>query len=224
MAQKYVENDVVLVRPSAPPEARPGAKAWILHWAPRAEPYWAKLLAALPPGDVYRIQFEDEEVVYVLEDHLEPFPGATEADREFARIRNLSAALKYAADYDDLENALELLEGGGDPRHQQGHPLIVAIQSPSPRVTLAMIRHGADVNGLYESNAGRFQGTTTTPLLHAIKCGDPTVVYMLLAAGADPNLCGSEGVKPLVVVDTIRAGEEAKTAIRDALIAAGGKR
>jgi len=57
-------------------------------------------------------------------------------------------------------------------------------------VVLALLEHGADVNAW---NVGR----DVTPLLVAVFEGQQAAVELLLKAGADPNVCSSEGDTPL---------------------------
>src|SRR5262249_1424862 len=53
-----------------------------------------------------------------------------------------------------------------------------------------LLRHGADVNGWA-------QPRTVTPLVPAVLIKHIEAVHILLAAGADPNVCDDEGRAPL---------------------------
>jgi ankyrin repeat protein len=109
----------------------------------------------------------------------------------------------------DVDRLAELLAAGEDPntplKSRYGisyglTPLHVAVAEldavsedepggPIDAVVL-LLRHGADVNGWDESR-------TVTPLVTAVLIKHIEAVHILLAAGADPNVCDDEGRSPL---------------------------
>jgi ankyrin repeat protein len=124
----------------------------------------------------------------------------------------LNSSLIDAADGRPQE-ALDLLEAGADPN---GYPLIMAIQSPAPSVVKAMLEHGVDPNLPY---------LETTPLIHAVQRCDLQMVTLLLGGGANPNGVNTQGVSAMQVASalSLTGGSGNAVAVRDALVAAGGK-
>jgi len=61
-------DDIVIVRPTATPEKRPGSKAWIVGvFKVRPGPYFDKF----PKGIVYTVEYEDGSSTEVHEDDLD---------------------------------------------------------------------------------------------------------------------------------------------------------
>ncbi|HYQ14909.1 MAG TPA: ankyrin repeat domain-containing protein [Polyangiaceae bacterium] len=99
----------------------------------------------------------------------------------------------------DSKRLAQLLDAGSDPNAlQQSYPswtpLHAAIEAlengGSVEAIVLLLRHGASPNG--------WDGARdSTPLLMAIFRGQPAVVRLLLASGADPNVVGAEGDSPL---------------------------
>jgi hypothetical protein len=68
MKPKFNYDDVVLVRPTASPQLRPGANAWVVGvFETRPGPYFDKF----PEGVVYTIEFEDGSSLEIHEQDLE---------------------------------------------------------------------------------------------------------------------------------------------------------
>jgi hypothetical protein len=123
----------------------------------------------------------------------------------------MSEPLLDAIKTGDVDRLAELLAEGGDPnmhfktRYGIGYgftPLHVAVAElealsesepggPIDAVVL-LLRHGADVNGWDESRK-------VVPILTAAIVNRIEAMRILLAAGADPNVCGGEGASPLRV-------------------------
>jgi ankyrin repeat protein len=111
----------------------------------------------------------------------------------------MSPELFQAIRRHDSAQVDQLLANGADPNalsptSPYWRPLHVAIEQleegGSVDVVLALLRHGADVNG-WDSDAD------ITPLLLAIFDDQQQVVEILLNAGADPNVVNGEGDSPL---------------------------
>ena len=115
----------------------------------------------------------------------------------------MSTNLFEAIDRHDLDRLAELLASGADPNEKTSvpvysiyTPLMAAVGAfadgcPIDAIVL-LLRHGASVNGLgfpYEAS----------PLLVAVRLRLPEAARILLAAGADTNVCDDEGDSPLRV-------------------------
>jgi ankyrin repeat protein len=133
----------------------------------------------------------------------------------------LDALLVYAADFGELDEAVELMQAGADPN---GYALIMAIQAGHPRIVQAMLSFGADPNRRYVGLAPGRQATT--PLNHAVACRELETIALLLDAGADPNAKDGEGLSSL---ERLRASSPAKASpdtdvtIRELLTSRGGR-
>lgn len=111
----------------------------------------------------------------------------------------MSAELFGAIENHDLDRLTALLQGGADPNAIKAewpkwlplHAAIEELEYGGPVEALVLLlRQGAHVDGLgADKNA--------TPLLMALFRKQLEAVRVLLAAGADPNLEGSEGDSPL---------------------------
>lgn len=64
---KFHYDDIVAVIDGAPPELRPGAKAWIVGVF---EDRPGKYFDIFPPGTVYSIEFEDGSSIEIHESNL----------------------------------------------------------------------------------------------------------------------------------------------------------
>jgi hypothetical protein len=73
MNHKFTYNDIITVKPSAPIEFSPGARAWVVALHDASE---GGYFARFPLGNVYTIEFEDGSSTEVHEMFL---------DREVAR-------------------------------------------------------------------------------------------------------------------------------------------
>ena len=121
----------------------------------------------------------------------------------------MSDALLDAIQSRDVARLAGLLAAGADPnargksRYGSGHeaPLQAAIgelealdsEAPGPIDALVLLlRHGASVKGWDASREG-------DPLLMAVLIKHLDAVRLLLAAGADANVCDGEGTSPLRV-------------------------
>jgi ankyrin repeat protein len=111
----------------------------------------------------------------------------------------MSKELFAAIDQHDVSRVKALLAGGADPNEPQPQrpglrPLQVAINELSEGggldVVLALLEYGADVNAWNVEQ-------DVTPLLVAVFEGQQEAVGALLKAGAEPNVCSSEGDTPL---------------------------
>jgi uncharacterized protein len=111
----------------------------------------------------------------------------------------MSAELFDAIEQHDLDRLVALLRGGADPNAVKSTPpgwtpLHASIEEleedGSVEALVHLLRHGAQVDA-WDS------GHDATPLLMAIFRGQLEAVRVLLAAGADPNVVGSEGDSPL---------------------------
>jgi ankyrin repeat protein len=111
----------------------------------------------------------------------------------------MSQELIAAIKRHDTVQVRALLAGGADPNEPQSkwpglRPLQVAINELSDGgefdVVLALIEHGADVNAWDVER-------DMTPLLVAVYENELAAVEALLKAGAEPNVCSSEGDTPL---------------------------
>lgn len=98
----------------------------------------------------------------------------------------------------DLDRLASLLSGGSDPNAVKPapphwSPLHEAINELEDggalEALILLLRHGAGVEG----------SEGDTPLLMALYREQPAAVYLLLAAGANPNVRGLEGDSPLRV-------------------------
>jgi ankyrin repeat protein len=125
-------------------------------------------------------------------------------------VISVSDELIVAIEAGNVERLAELLAAGADPNatvisryytlEERLTPLLVAVrelQPPSEEelggpidAVVLLLRYGADVNRWDEEHG-------STPLLNAVLANHIEAVRMLLAAGADPNVCGAEGDSPL---------------------------
>lgn len=121
----------------------------------------------------------------------------------------MSDALLEVLDAGDIDRLAELLAAGADPNqhfkflygiNRDITALQVAVaelEAPGANepggpidAVVLLLRHGADPNGWDETR-------DATPLLMAVMIKHVEAVRILLAAGADPNVRGSEGDSPL---------------------------
>jgi ankyrin repeat protein len=131
--------------------------------------------------------------------------------------------LMWAAYHNNVPMVRLLLERGADPNQSTsfGNPLSHACWSDSFEAALLLIAHGANVDA-------RDALADFTPLHWAAgtESPRPQLVKLLLAHGADPNAAGGEPVGAFgLVPQTPRliAEKRGRTAIVDALVAAGAK-
>jgi hypothetical protein len=68
---KFTYDDIVTVRNGAPPNLRPGARAWVIAIFDRRETRPGKHFDAFPEGVVYTVEFEDGSTAEAHEDILE---------------------------------------------------------------------------------------------------------------------------------------------------------
>lgn len=111
----------------------------------------------------------------------------------------MSTELFEAIEKHDLDRLSALLSGGADPNASKPewpgwpalHAAINQLEEGGPiEALLLLLRHGASANGPSTPQ-------DAPPLLMALFRNQPEAVRLLLAAGADPNLAGSEGDSPL---------------------------
>jgi len=145
----------------------------------------------------------------------------------------------YRAIWDGNEGrALELIKAGADPNSTWGAthrietenravhlaPLQFALARSLPRVAVALIEAGADVNSRDDVGA--------TALIVAANKGMTDVVHALLAKGADPKAASRDGETPLHNAPNGPGGhypgfgkvpKSLKPEIRDMLVSAGAK-
>lgn len=69
---RFTYDDIVRIRSTARPEARPGARAWVVGVFADSRP--GEYFAGFPDGVVYSIEFEDGSSVEVHEDDLDLEP------------------------------------------------------------------------------------------------------------------------------------------------------
>jgi ankyrin repeat protein len=138
-------------------------------------------------------------------------------------VAGIRTPLMWAAYHNDLQMARLLLEWGADPNRSTyfGNPLSHACMSDSFQAAELLITRGANVNA--RDAVGEF-----TPLHWAAgtESPRPELVKLLLANGADPNAEGGESVGAFgLAPQTPRliAEKRGRTAIVDALVAAGAK-
>jgi len=112
--------------------------------------------------------------------------------------------LHYAAAQGHADILIELLRRGAPvnaPSTGGWTPLHGAVDNAHTQCVKTLIEHGAHVNTLgHESDASsppEYRGPARTPLLLAISQGDNEIVQLLIAAGADIDLAGSDGQSPL---------------------------
>jgi ankyrin repeat protein len=118
--------------------------------------------------------------------------------------------LIIAIETGDVDCLAKLLVAGADPNatvisryytlEERLTPLLVAVRELDPPsdqqpghpidAVVLLLRYGADVNLWDEKHS-------LTPLLIAVMINHAEAVHILLAAGADPNVCGDEGDSPL---------------------------
>jgi ankyrin repeat protein len=144
-------------------------------------------------------------------------------DPRAAAFAGLRTPLMWAAYYNDVRMIRLLLERGADPNHSTyfGNPLSQACWSDSVEAAKLLIARGANVNA-------RDAVADFTPLHWAAgtESPRPQLVKLLLANEADPNAAGGEPVGAFgLVPQTPRliAEKRGRTAIVDALVAAGAK-
>jgi ankyrin repeat protein/mono/diheme cytochrome c family protein len=135
----------------------------------------------------------------------------------------LRTPLMWAASHNDVRMVRLLLDRGADPNQSTyfGNPLSHACWTDSFEAAELLIARGANVNA-------RDAAADFTPLHWAAgtESSRPQLVKLLLAKGADPNAVGGEPVGALrLVPQTPRliAEKRGRTAIVDALVAAGAK-
>jgi hypothetical protein len=138
-------------------------------------------------------------------------------------VAGMRTPLMWAAYRNDLRMVRLLLEGGADPNQSTyfGNPLSHACMSDGVEAAELLIARGANVNA-------RDALANFTPLHWAAgtEWSRPRLVKFLLANGADPNASGGEPVGAFgLVPQTPRliAEKRGRTAIVDALVAAGAK-
>jgi ankyrin repeat protein len=131
--------------------------------------------------------------------------------------------LMWAAYHNDVRTVRLLLERGADPNQSTyyGNPLSHACWGDSFEAAEVLMAHGANVHA-------RDAAAGFTPLHWAAGTESlrPRLVKLLLANGADPNAAGGEPVGAFgLVPQTPRliAEKRGRTAIVDALVAAGAK-
>ena len=102
----------------------------------------------------------------------------------------LTRALQAAIDFNDPATVRALATAGADLKGQPG-------QEPLPRACLFAAREAAmaliEAGALVEPPAGQ----SDTPLLSACASGDPVLIKLLLAKGADANRPNRKGFTPL---------------------------
>lgn len=108
--------------------------------------------------------------------------------------------LHYAALERDLLEVQRLLASGVDPNSKDDNgftPLHFSAQSNCVSVSAALLSAGAEVDPVDVDG--------NSPLSNAIfnSTGDGTLISLLVAAGADPNLTNIHGVSPLDLAGTI---------------------
>ena len=136
---------------------------------------------------------------------------------------SMRTPLMWAAYHNDVSMVRLLLERGADPNQSTyfGSPLSQACWSDSFEAAELLIAQGANVNA-------RDAVANFTPLHWAAgtETPHPHLVKLLLANGADPNAAGGEPVGAFgLAPQTPRliAEKRGRTAIVDALVAAGAK-
>ena len=111
----------------------------------------------------------------------------------------MSAELFAAIEKHDLDRLAALLSRGADPNAVKPdwpgwlalHAAVNELEEGgSVEAVVLLLRHGASVDGLDPSR-------DATPLLMALFRNQLEAARMLLAAGANPNVVGSEGDSPL---------------------------
>jgi ankyrin repeat protein len=108
---------------------------------------------------------------------------------------NLRTALMYAADADETETALLLLNAGANPILADSRgitPLVLAAQNGNA----TLVRRIADMVGLPGINQADF--SMMTPLYHAAMENHTEVVELLLQKHADPRIPTDESITPLI--------------------------
>jgi ankyrin repeat protein len=166
----------------------------------------------------------DLETVRILLDagaKADDFPKSN--DLRAAAIAGLRTPLMWAAFYNDVRMARLLLEHGADPNQSTyfGNALSQACWNDGFEAAALLIDRGAKVNA-------RDAVADFTPLHWAAgsEALRPHLVKLLLASGADPNAAGGEPVGALGLVPQtplLIAEKRGRTAIVDALVAAGAK-
>src|SRR5262249_33373154 len=136
---------------------------------------------------------------------------------------SLRTPLMWAASHNDVQMVRLLLERGGDPNQSTyfGNSLSHACWNDSFEAAELLIAQGANVNA-------RDAIANFTPLHWAAgtESSRPQLVKLLLANGADPNAAGGGPVGAFGRVPQTRrliAEKRGRTAIVDALVAAGAK-
>jgi ankyrin repeat protein/mono/diheme cytochrome c family protein len=167
----------------------------------------------------------DMETVRLLLDagaKADDFPKSNQT-RAAGFAAGFRTPLMWAAYRNDVRMTLLFLERGADPNQATylGNPLSHACWSDSFEAAELLLARGADVHA-------RDAVADFTPLHWAAgtESPHPQLVKLLLANGADPNAAGGEPVGAFgLVPQTPRliAEKRGRTAIVDALVAAGAK-
>ena len=127
--------------------------------------------------------------------------------------------LSYAAAYGSRLVITYLLKAGADPNYYQGFdigPLRQAIQNRDSDIVKMFIDAGADVNGIAKHTR------PSTPLMAAFNARVRIdVIKMLLKAGANPNICGSNENPALHEILSSKKPLKTKVEIAELLIGAG---
>lgn len=128
-------------------------------------------------------------------------------------------ALIHAADFGDIDDAIQLMQAGANPT---GYPLIMAIQAGHPRVVEAMLSFGASADTPYVDAQS---GKSYIALIHAVSCRQLDSARLLLDGGADPNAQDSSGTTPLGALATRISppSEDLDREIRALLVARGAR-
>lgn len=115
---------------------------------------------------------------------------AAGADPNTAGIESGQTALFYVSEGEAANIVHALVEAGADVNHRNtwGDTPLLAIPAPTPIVTLALLRHGADANarGQYGMSA----------LHHCLALRSADTIKHLLSYGADPEAINDFGETP----------------------------
>jgi ankyrin repeat protein len=166
----------------------------------------------------------DPETVCLILDAGAKADDFPEPNRPSAAVSaGMRTPLMWAAYHNDVRMVRQLLERGADPNQSTyfGNPLSHTCWSDSFEAAQVLLARGANVHA-------RDAVANFTPLHWAAgtESPRPRLVEVLLANGADPNAAGGEPVGAFgLVPQTPRliAEKRGRTAIVDALVAAGAK-